>query len=187
LHKFGLYVLRLVSGRTQVSVAILAQCSGPCFAVVSAMAMSRAFATAEVASAIAERCFTAEMIRAHTSSSQAQPYWRSNEAWTHFRDTMEIGFTPTAHDMDLDLQQPTIAVRECTHGRGEEFHFQQGAPLLRCPFRGPRCCRRRGRALTRWSVLVWWLSRCSPGRTATTTSEPMRIASRPASSQRQNR
>ena len=94
------------------------------------MAVSQASATAEVASATAGMCFTAEMIRAHSASSQTQPYERSNEALKRFRDTMEIGFEPTALEKDFDLQPPTISVRKCTHGRGEEFHFEQGALAL---------------------------------------------------------
>ena len=63
---------------------------------------------------------------------------RSNEALKHFRDRMETGFIPTAYELNLDLEQNTIAIRKCTHGCGEEFHFEQ--ELLRCPFLGPRCC-----------------------------------------------
>ena len=87
------------------------------------MAMSKASATAE-------RRFTAEMIRAHAAMSPAQPFERSNEALKHFRDCLEIGFAPTAHELNLELEPNTIAIRKVTHGSGEEFQFEQGAAAV---------------------------------------------------------
>jgi hypothetical protein len=92
------------------------------------MAVSKASATAEVASATAVVCFTAQMIQKHAASSQHQPKERSNEALKHLRDTMKVGFAPTTHEKDLRLSPPSIAVRKYTHDRGEEFRFEQGAP-----------------------------------------------------------
>ncbi len=67
-HNVVLDVFDLEAGgpdllRSLLSVAILAQRSSRCLAVVSSMAMPKASTTAEVASATAERRFAAEMIQ----------------------------------------------------------------------------------------------------------------------------
>jgi hypothetical protein len=62
------------------------------------MAMSKASATAEVASATAVKLFTAEMIREHADRAVAQPWSRSNEALKHFRDRMETFLQPVAFE-----------------------------------------------------------------------------------------
>ncbi len=92
-HNVGSDVFVLETGgpdllRSRLSVAILVQLSSRCLAVVSAMAMPKASATAEVASATAERSFTAEMILEHAERSPAQTWSRSNEALKHLRDGM---------------------------------------------------------------------------------------------------
>ena len=130
-HNVGLDVFELETGgpdllRSRLSVAILVQRSSRCLAVVSAMAMSKASATAEVASATAERRFTAEMIREHADSSLAQTWSRSNEALKHFRDGMEIFLQPRAFEQNLDLDPATLPIRKCIHDRGAEFHFSRG-------------------------------------------------------------
>ena len=117
--------------RSCLSVAILVQCSSRCFAVVFAMAMSKASATAEVASATAVKLFTAEMIREHADRSDNQPHSRSNEALKHFRDLLELFLQPVAiESSNLDLEADVLPIRKSIHDRGEdrgaEFHFSRG-------------------------------------------------------------
>ena len=112
--------------RSRLSGAILVQRSSRCLAVVSAMAMPKASATAEVASATAERRFTAEMILEHAERSPAQPWSRSNEALKHLRDGMEIFLQPRAFEQNLDLDPATLQICKCIHDRGAEFHFSRG-------------------------------------------------------------
>ena len=133
--------------RSLVSAAILAQCFSRCFAVVSAMAMSKASATAEVASvasATAERCFTAEMIRAHAGMSPEQPWHRSNEALKHFRDRMESCLQPRPFEMVLDLDPATFQVRKCIHDSGAAFQFSRGNDTV--PFSWSRMLLATGRS-----------------------------------------
>ena len=107
--------------RSWLSVAIVVQRSSRCLAVV--------FAMAEVSSATAEKLFTAQMIREHAARLQPpQPFERSNEALKHFRDRYEIGFIPQVFQHILDLEPAFLLIRKVTHGTGEEFHFEAGAP-----------------------------------------------------------
>ncbi len=91
------------------------------------MAMSTASASAEVASAIADKLFSAAMIQEHGARSQQQPDERSNEALKHYRDILEIGFQAIALEQNLDLEPDTLLIRKCTHDSGEGVHFEQGA------------------------------------------------------------
>ena len=107
--------------RSWLSVAIVVQRSSRCLAVV--------FAMAEVSSATAEKLFTAQMIREHAARLQPpQPFERPNEALKHYRDRFEIGFIPTVFQHILDLEPAFLLIRKVTHGTGEEFHFEAGAP-----------------------------------------------------------
>ena len=90
------------------------------------MAMTEASANAEVASATAERRFTAEMIREHAARSLAQTWSRNTEALKHFRDLMETFLQPRAFEQNLDLDPATLPIRKCIHDRGAEFHFSRG-------------------------------------------------------------
>ena len=117
--------------RSWLSVAILVQGSSLCLAVVFAIAMTEASATAEVASATAEKLFTAEMIREHAARSVAQTWSRPNEALKHYRDLMESFLQPLAFESsNLDLEPDTLLIRQCIHDRGAdrgaEFHFSRG-------------------------------------------------------------
>ena len=85
----------------------------------------------KVASATAEKLFTAQMIREHAARFQPpQPFERSNEALKHFRDRYEIGFIPQVFQHILDLEPASLLIRKVTHGTGEEFHFEEGAPAV---------------------------------------------------------
>ena len=109
--------------RSWLSVAIVVQRSSRCLAVV--------FAMAEVSSAIAEKIFTGPMIREHAARLQpVQPFERSNEALKHFRDRFEICFMPQVFQHILDLEAAFLLIRKVTHGIGEEFHFEEGAPAV---------------------------------------------------------
>jgi hypothetical protein len=113
--------------RSCLSVAIFVQCRSRCFAVVFAMAMSKASATAEVASATAVKLFTAEMIREHADRSDNQPHSRSNEALKHFRDLLELFLQPVAiESSNLDLEADVLPIRKSIHDRGAQFHFSKG-------------------------------------------------------------
>ena len=83
----------------------------------------------QVASATAEKVFTAQMIREHAAMLQPpQPCERPNEALKHYRDRFEIGFIPTVFQHILDLEPAFLLIRKVNHGTGEEFHFEAGAP-----------------------------------------------------------
>ena len=114
--------------RSSLCEAILVHCSSRCLAVVFAMAMTEASATAEVASATAEKIFSAVMIREHAARSPPQPFERFNEALKHYRDLFEVGFIPQVFQHNLDLEPDTLLIRKVTHGSGEEFHFEAGTP-----------------------------------------------------------
>jgi hypothetical protein len=82
----------------------------------------------QVASATAEKVFTAQMIREHAAMLQPpQPFERPNEALKDYRDRFEIGFLPTQSQHILDLEPGFLLIRKVTKGKGEEFHFEAGA------------------------------------------------------------
>jgi hypothetical protein len=111
-----------------LSVAIVVQSISRCLAVVFAMAMRL---TAEVASATAEKVFTAHIIREHAAMLQPpQPFERPNEALKHYRDRFEISFIPTESQYILDLEPGFLLIRKVTKGQGEEFHFEAGAAAV---------------------------------------------------------
>jgi hypothetical protein len=84
---------------------------------------------ADVSSATAEKIFTVPQIREHAARLQpVQPFERPNEALKHYRDRFEICFMPQVFQHILDLEPAFLLIRKVTHGTGEEFHFEAGAP-----------------------------------------------------------
>ena len=61
------------------------------------------------------------------AAANMQPKQASNEALKHFRDEAE---TNNIHAVHIPLTSPTVLVRKCTHGRGEQFIFEAHAPLV---------------------------------------------------------
>ena len=86
---------------------------------------------ADVSSATAEKIFTVPQIREHAARLQpVQPFERPNEALKHYRDRFEICFMPQVFQHILDLEAAFLLIRKVTHGIGEEFHFEEGAPAV---------------------------------------------------------
>ena len=73
------------------------------------------------------------------AQAQMQPKERSNEALKHYRDLVETSGT---HGVHIPLNTPTVLVRKCTHGRGEEFSFEADPPLV--PWSWPQMLVRLG-------------------------------------------
>ena len=83
------------------------------------------------APSVAGTIVTWEEIVAGAARTPPEPHERPNNALKHYRDRYESPEgVPNGMSVSIDLQCDSVLIRECTHGCGEQFWFEEGAGMV---------------------------------------------------------